>query len=433
MMQEWNHETAQEIAHRLELMRSSGERVIERLQGTTTQECERPLTVREEVELLERREALVDLALAQYGAEISTLRTLWDRDEALRPVILANKPVHRRQNGTTIPQLVSGCKTNQEFVLWIKRAPKVWRWALFSNPALKLDVAEWLEPLLLRESPFDALDETTIAEIASSLANHPLVANPVDHRSIHDGWDLYFSSRPRHAMATLLARVDPSHAWGNLIDSTFGRKDEGWPGEVDAMVAAIRWESVVLAEKTNENGMRKGRLPSPMVLGTIALFRVAGRRDASLLGEFKESPSFVRRAAYYSLASLTRDGMISATKKDGGIFLLGGARNWLTGIAMCRLYKQGALAYEKLDHEAVEIALEPLERMARAAEERHEAEREGEEEADRRASAERIAEEWRLQQQALLRRVDANAASAAKAAFFAAFCAGLALLLMLVR
>jgi hypothetical protein len=325
----------QSIINRATFLSSSPERVAGMLEARAAK-SEEPWIGGDEEEALEgalidRREVLINLALARYCVSENTARKLFsvagDNEVilAIRLSVLSNEVLGRSIFGAVPVCLFESKERKEQLAAWLARACDEEIAALFSNP--KIDNS-FLRDFLEGKEYWLAVGDERRREAIIALTRNPRMRTPYSSRMM-DGYAEYSYGSVFDAAWALAQTMPATLFWAATLSGLFEHLNPRAHSVKKPLEVAERWRPGPADNEQVENEAKQFQKGwcAPFASVRKALAKLALGTYASKYGDLivSEDPAF--RCAVYDGASLSAEEITAAYAKDGELFFNVALRN----------------------------------------------------------------------------------------------------------
>lgn len=275
--------------------------------------------------LLNRKEPLIDLAIALYGRHIKVIATLFQSAAPESPIrlgCLANIGLSGAMFSRFPVQLLG---VDASMVNWLKSAQGVELEALFSNHTLE---NSFLSAVLGRRHGYSELSDDLLCQIVTHLIQNPRMQTARSDDWM-DGYGEYIYSSVFDAAWNLALTAPTTRPWSQALGYLFRKLLPDSFSLKNPLVVAERWRvSSTDAHLTND--LTTFQLSEDLFsyrcvrqgLARLALSSSRGLVDTLIL-----SDDVAFRAAAYESGELTTDQLREGYKKDGELAFDEAVRN----------------------------------------------------------------------------------------------------------
>ena len=310
-----------------ELMAMSPEAVAQLLRARATSPRTKPAldVVDEDTEqaLQARKHALIDLALAQYGRDVSVVAELFSSVPPKHPIRLAALSNSNIEGKASFPIHLFG--DEQKLCQWLDAAPEEEFEALFENPNLSNAL---LSDLLTRRGTWSDVSDDTLRKVV-----HALLKNERMHagyqKQFYDEWKHFSYTSVSDAAWLLAETVEPTERWASVLGWLYEKLEVEAPSIKKPLSLAARWKadakdklSLELEKELNADGNLSHRQRVRKGLGRLAL-----KQNGKLLVKLLGDKDIALRCAVYSSAPMTAVQLKAAFKRDGVLVFDEGVTN----------------------------------------------------------------------------------------------------------
>ncbi|MFZ6761024.1 hypothetical protein ACO0K9_27805 [Undibacterium sp. Ji50W] len=303
-----------------ELIASTSERVYSILEIRAARRDRNDPGFDMEVEkaLLDRKDPLIDLALARFGKYNETMETLFKkfsgidlgqtRERALRLAVLANEHLDGVLNFDCIPNALFGYNPDGIF-LWLSKASDEELFAMFGNPALN---ESFLRDFLEGKASWQAMGDERRQTALRALANNKRMGK--QYSGDMDGYAEFLHGQVFSATWKLAETLPATKGWavilGNLLSKT--RCEPFHAG--DPLLIAERWRPAIddAAGQTEEDELAKNGYAWGYTLVRKSLAHLAAKTKPDLRKELLKHRDPAIRDAIYTFYDMTSDEVLAA-------------------------------------------------------------------------------------------------------------------------
>jgi hypothetical protein len=295
------------VLREAELLASSPETVADWLRTHDRWSATGPADDSLEVNLLARRERLIDLALARYGQCKNVLEDLFGRDDdILRAAVLSNEKMH---HGIDFPRFLDMDRQ----LNWLSGLSEIELKALFSNPKLS---SYQIKLFFNMQGAWQVLSERQRKTAAWCLVNNMM--QWTDTFSVFDP-DTWESTRldAVEAAYAFADRIEMTPPWPAMLAHLYSKLGEPSHISFDPLKIAARWASSDDEDETKKDN-KKGNLTTHQEVrcGLGRLAAAKARRDVKKLQSLLQHKDVAIRCGAYLVARLSAEQVDAACKKD---------------------------------------------------------------------------------------------------------------------
>lgn len=274
-------------------------------------------TVHEIVEsaLVERREPLIDLALARYGRYAKTVTGLFRKhppSSAIRLAVLSNRVAPADMLSSFPVPLFGG---EQQVLAWVRDAPEDELIALFDNPNVG---DRFLLDVLSAQGEWEQVGTDRLATIVQALHRNSRMWTPYDD-SYMDGFADYQHHAVFDAAWSLAERMPVTPLWAASLQYLFAKLEPKSFSVKTPLEVAERWRP----DPTNGEALqRENEASSAGYLSEYQRVR-KGLAHLALAGKASSLPMLLShddlafRAAAYHYGNLSPEQLRAAYERDG--------------------------------------------------------------------------------------------------------------------
>ena len=300
-----------------ELMAMSPEAVAQylRSRATSIRNTAASDVVDEDTEqaLRSRKQALIDLALAQYGRHVAVVATLFSSVPSKHPIRLAALSNSNVEGKASFPIHLFG--DEQKLCRWLDVAPEEEFEALFENPNLS---SALLADLLSRRGTWNDVGDETLRKVV-----HALLKNERMHegyqKQFYDEWKQFNYTSVSDAAWVLAATVEPTERWASVLGWLYEKIESQAPSVPKPLSLVARWQTdskdknmVSLEADLNSDGNLSHRQRVRKGLGRLAL-----KQNTKLLTKLLADKDIALRCAAYYSGNVSAVQLNAAFKRDG--------------------------------------------------------------------------------------------------------------------
>jgi len=301
-----------------ELLSSSPDRVYEWFKSRSADfgkiKDEDSLDKEVELKLLGRNEALIDIAIAKYGAYEESVRQVFNKaretnNQALLLACLMNTSLDRRAwSHSSVPSAL--IKDNKERLEWISRLSDIEIKTLFENPVIDQEV---LDSFLEGKEYWNIFEDDKKREVIRALANNSRMSTRYSSDYM-DGYSEYRYNSVFDAAWKLCEIAPTTPEWANDLSYLYSKLvDKRY--KYDSESVAKRW--MLDWEHDKDNSKKSYLNPYESIRANIYSCNIKNRfgKDGSNKDYLENDDVAIRWIAYRKL-QLNEDDIQEAYEKD---------------------------------------------------------------------------------------------------------------------
>jgi hypothetical protein len=290
-----------------------------------------------EAALLDRKEPLIDLALARYGSSPKIVSQIFERTAGasdpitvgLRTACLSNQAIDTLWNRFPV-EIIGEAETKRIFAEDEERDA----YSLLDNPRIS---EKLLEDLFARRGQFAELPELRWLKLITLAADNKRIVTNQDDREGPDMGHYGIQKSIRQLVREAPATPQSMYVIHNLLSNLDPQQTHG-DGDLEAVLA--RWESVEIKNYKGEveNGYYTGLSFAEEFRCLVAVLygRSYANNESKTAGSADSSDPALR-ASYYAHTKLSQKEMEAAHGKDRALFIF--ASLWNTSLFHDRMLR----------------------------------------------------------------------------------------------